>query len=143
MKARPHAGRLLASGVFALVSCPALVFSARIVPGFALGVLVTALAAFFLISGLALVLAAALAPNRGTLPPFSGYLVLCAVVVCSGGLVLAFARDATVFLSTLVGALVAIVVTKLEILMKPVKKSGPRKRRRSSEVPGTRTSRSR
>jgi hypothetical protein len=112
-----------------MVGCPALVYSARIVPGLATKVIVAILAASFLVIGMALVLVAAIMAQRGNpLPNFAGYLVICAVVVCSGGLVLAFANDTTVFLSTLVGALVAVVVTKLEALMKPQRKRAARKK---------------
>ncbi len=109
---------LLALGIFSMLASPAFVFAARVAQTSFLAMLEVSLAFVFVVFGLGVIAACVVLGGRGArFPSFAGYLVMCTVVATIGGLVLALAPDTTVFLSTLVGAMVGIIVTKMETLI--------------------------
>lgn len=110
---------LFATGIFMLATSPVLMFSARVAGSMA-GTAYAVGSIVFMLGGAALTFAMFVIDKRNRyLPNFASYVSMCAVVVSACGFVLAWARDPNVFISTLVGALVGVIVTKMELLTNP------------------------
>lgn len=104
------------AGVFGLIASPALAFSARVTSQPLKGVYAE-LSIALLVAGSGLTLIGMAWGKRDpSFPHWAGYTSMSAVIVAVGGFILALAPDVTVFVATLVGALVGGIISKLETL---------------------------